>query len=595
MSKRPWVTIGAPRTDAVATQKVGKANHFMRARRQDMFSVCLSLRHYFATAAGFSLAINLLYLAAPLYMMQVYDRVLSSSSEATLAMLTVIVLVAFSTLAGLDCLRARILTRSATRLDKVLASRIFRVVMGPASRNPSASNQPVRDVETLRNFIAGNGMHAIFDFPWTPIYILIIYRLHPTLGMFALFSAVALVGMALINELWVRDLSARANEAGARAQVLSDQSLRNADVVHAMGMLGDLTQKWNEERQSVLSAQQVAGERAAIVASAIRFLRLAMQSLILGLGAWLVIERATSAGAMFAASILLGRALQPVEQAAGSWRSMVAARDAFRRLRRLVDANPMPPQAERMARPAGQLIVTDLDYVASGTHTQILKRVTFTAEAGDVIGIIGASGAGKSTLARLLVGVASASSGSIALAGNDVADGEEQLRRHIGYLPQAIELFADTVAANIARFAELDTSKIVRAAEFAGVHEMILRLPQGYQTMIGPGGTQLSGGWQQRIALARAAHGHPSLVVLDEPNSNLDTLGEESLAVCIKRLKQQQTTVIVISHRPAMLRTVDKILVMNAGTVDWFGPRDELLRRFAGNVAVHKGAAHASS
>ncbi len=565
------------------------------ARGRWAFGIFAPLRAYFTTALAFSLAINLLYLAAPLYMMQVYDRVLSSNSEATLAMLTLLVLVAFSTLAALDGLRARILARSATRFDKQLAGRIFKSVMVPLLRNPVPGNQPLRDLEAVRNFIAGNGLHAIFDFPWTPIYILIIWRLHPTLGMFAFFCAIALVVMALVNEIWVRELSSRANAIVARTHALSDQSLRNAEVVHAMGMLGDLAQKWIGERQAVLAVQQGAGERAAIVSAIIRFLRLAMQSAILGLGAWLVIERATSAGAIFAASILLGRALQPVEQAAGSWKAMIGARDATLRLRRMLRTLPQQTQNQRMPKPDGDLCVEALSYAAPGNSAPILSDVTFKAVAGDIIGVIGASGAGKSTLARLIVGVALPSAGRIRVGGieTETVVGDA-LRRHVGYLPQDIALFGDTIAANIARFTNADAAEIVRAAELAGVHDMILRLPDGYQTLIGPGGTTLSGGWQQRIALARAAFGHPSLVVLDEPNSNLDTLGELSLSQCIGRLKLQSTTVIVISHRPAMLRIVDKVLILNAGQVEWFGGRDEMLRRFATNVAAHKGAVHAS-
>ena len=529
-------------------------------------------------------------------MMQVYDRVLSSNSEATLAMLTLLVLVAFITLAMLDGLRARILARSATRFDKLLSGRLFRSVMVPPLRNAAPGNQPLRDLDTVRTVVSGNGLHAIFDFPWTPIYVLIIYRLHPTLGAFALFCAIALIVMALVNEIWVREIAGRASEINANAHALSDQSLRNAEAVHAMGMLGDLTAKWTGERQAVLTAQQTAGERAAIVAAIIRFLRLAMQSLILGLGAWLVIERATSAGSIFAASILLGRALQPVEQAASSWKSMIGARDALMRLHRLTTTLPPVARAERVERPTGAVTVADLSFSAPASDRFILQDLSFTIAAGDIVGVIGASGAGKSTLARLLVGAAPRTAGTISLAGHDIeTSGSEALRRHIGYLPQGIELFSDTVAANIARFSEPDAAQISRAAELAGVHEMILRLPQGYQTRIGSGGTPLSGGWQQRVALARAVYGHPSLVVLDEPNSNLDTVGEESLAACIKRLKQQATSVVVISHRPAMLRIVDKILILNGGRIEWFGLRDDMLRRFASNVASSKGPAHARS
>lgn len=566
---------------------------------RELIGIFAPLRRYFATALAFSLAINLLYLAAPLYMMQVYDRVLSSNSEITLAMLTLIVLIAFSTLAVLDCLRARILARSATRLDKLAAGQAFASIMIPAPLNPlnpAPGCQSITDLATLRSFIAGNGMHAIFDFPWTPIYVLIIYRLHPVLGTFALLSAIALVFMALVNEMWVREMSQRAHVLGTRAQQMSEQSLRNIEVVHAMGMLADLTRRWSLERLGVVNLQQKASERAAIVSSIIRFLRLAMQSVILGLGAWLVIERATSAGAIFAASILLGRALQPVEQAAGAWKSMVGARDALVRLIPVLGGQRRDAQVTHLARPEGRIVVKKLTYHPPHGAAPTLSNVSFVIEAGEIVGVIGASGAGKSTLARLLVGAARPSAGTVSVGGYELETRQgDALRRHFGYLPQDIELFADSIAANVARFTNPEPANITEACVSAGIHDMIMRLPQGYQTNIGAGGIQLSGGWQQRVALARAIYGHPSLIVLDEPNSNLDSEGEASLAACLRRLKAKGTTVVIISHRPATLRVVDKVLILNEGRMDWYGLRDEMLRRFAGQAKHSDGALHAGS
>src|SRR5262245_29140724 len=432
-------------------------------------------RGYFLTAAAFSLGINLLYLAGPLYMLQVYDRVISSASESTLLMLTFALLLAFMALAGLDAVRARVLTRASVRLDQRIASRVMTAIIDRSATAGGARSQLLRHFDTFRQFITGQGIHAIFDLPWAPIYIAVIFVLHPALGAFALGGATLLVLMALLNEWLIRLPLTEANEAASRSYSFTEMSLRNTEVVRAMGMTKGLLRRWGRDRNRMLERQVFASDRAAAMQSLIRFLRLAMQSLILGLGAYLVIERLTTAGSMFAASILLGRALQPVEQLVGSWRNLVSARSAFLRVRELLAANTLRDRGLTLPRPRGRLSVEGLTYVPPKSQKPILRGITFAIEPGEILGVIGPSGAGKSTLSRHLVGVLSPSAGAVRIDGADVATWvKTSLGDHIGYLPQDIELFADTVAANISRFAEAEDQETILAAQMAGVHEMIL-------------------------------------------------------------------------------------------------------------------------
>jgi len=557
-------------------------------KRPDEFRQALqACQSYFVTAATFSLAINLLYLAGPLYMLQVYDRVISSASEITLLMLTLALLLAFMALAGLDAVRARVLTRTSIRLDRKIAPRVMTAIIDHSARLGGARSQLLRDFDTFRQFITGSGIHAVFDLPWAPIYIAVIFALHPFLGAFALGCSIILVLMAFLSEWIVKPPLSESGEAANRNYSFTEMSLRNTEVVRAMGMTAGLLNRWSRDRDRMLERQVAASDRAATMQSMIRFLRLSMQSLILGLGAYLVIERLTTVGAMFAASILLGRALQPVEQIVGSWRSLVSARGAFLRVRELLAANPPHQSGLTLPRPEGRLSVEALSYAAPGTSKPILRGITFQIESGEVLGIIGPSGAGKSTLARQIVGVQAPSAGAVRLDGSDVSTWiRSSLGQHLGYLPQDIELFADSVAANICRFDRKEDRDIISAAQMAGVHEMILRLPEGYDTQVGEGGAILSGGIRQRIALARAVYGNPSLVVLDEPSSNLDSEGDAALAECVMELKKRGTTVVIISHRPATIGVVDKVLVLREGVAEMFGPRHEILSRLTRPVPV---------
>lgn len=548
----------------------------------ELGNVLQACRRYFVTAVIFSLAINLLYLASPLYMLQVYDRVVSSASEVTLVMLTIILLVTLAALAGLDSVRGRVLTRASIRIDRLIAGRVVAATMEAAARGGPSRNQPLRDFDTFRQFITGSGIHAVFDLPWSPIYIAVIFILHPLLGSFALGSALVLVLMALLNEHVVKKPLAEAAEAATRNYSFTEMSLRNAEVVQAMGMMPGLLQRWSRDRNVVLDRQSYASDRAATTSSIIRFLRLAMQSIILGLGAYLVIERVTTVGSMFAASILLGRALQPVEQIVGSWRNLTSARSAYHRIKGLLASNPPRDPALALPKPTGRLSVEGLTYVVPGTNRPILRNISWRLDPGEVLGIIGPSGAGKSTLSRQIVGILPPSAGAVRLDGADVASWpRESLGRHIGYLPQDIELFADTVASNISRFRNDDDQEVIEAAQLAGVHDMILRLPGGYETQIGDGGAILSGGYRQRIGLARAVYGNPSLIVLDEPSSNLDSDGDTALLSCIAELKKRGATVVMISHRPNTLGAVDKLLLLRDGVAEMFGPRDEIITKLS--------------
>jgi ATP-binding cassette subfamily C protein len=552
-----------------------------RPKSDEIRNALGATRRYFVTAGIFSLGINLLFLAGPLYMLQVYDRVIASGSVPTLVMLTLALLMAYLALTGLDVVRSRVLSRAGIRLDGLLADRVVAATLDHPNVEVARS-QPLRDFDTFRQFITGTGIHSIFDLPWAPIYLLVIFMMHPVLGLIALAGVIILALLALVNEWLVRKTLSESNEAATRNYAFTDMSLRNAEVVRAMGMIDGLLKRWSRDRDRVLERQLVASDRAATMSSLIKFVRLTLQSIILGAGAWLVIERLATPGVMFAASILLGRALQPVEQVVGGWRGFVSARDAFARIKRLLEMSPKKFDTLVLPRPTGRLSARNLVYGAPGTNKPILKGVNFFISAGEALGVVGPSGAGKSTLARLMVGVTAPTAGTMRLDGADISIWpKSQLGRYVGYLPQDIELFADTVAANISRFQSGSDDAVIDAAKLAGVHEMILELPEGYDTQVGEGGAVLSGGYRQRIGLARAVYGNPSFVVLDEPSSNLDTTGDFALAECIGRLKDRGATVVIISHRTATIAAVDKILVLRDGTVEAFGDRQEIVAKFA--------------
>jgi len=555
---------------------MAKANPVRELR--DALRAC---RSYLLWAAGFSLAINLLYLASPLYMLQVYNRVVNSGSEITLVLLTVILVAAFAALASLDAIRLQILSRMGVRLDALLGAKVlattFRIGAG------GARSQPLRDFDVFRQFVSSSSISALLDLPWVPIYIVAAFLLHPAIGLFTLMSCVVLLILAISNEFFLSKPLREANEAAARSHSFAEMSARNAEVVQAMGMLDGVVRRWGRDRTLFVARQVEAGTRASWMGSLIRFLRLSMQSLALGLGALLAINHLASTGAMFAGTFLLGRALQPIEQIVGSWRNIVNARVSYLRVRDGLSEQGRVPELMKLPRPKGQLTVDSLHFAVQSATRFALRSVAFALAPGEALGIVGPSGAGKSTLTRLIVGVLKPTAGAVRLDDADIQHWPPMLLgQHIGYLPQDIELFSDTVAANISRFTPDAEADVVKAAQMAGVHEMILRLPQGYNTQVGEGGAVLSGGYRQRIGLARAVFRIPSLVVLDEPSSNLDADGDTALATCMASLRALGSTVVIVSHRPATLGAVDKILFLRDGAVEAFGPREQIAARLSG-------------
>ena len=530
--------------------------------------------------AAFSCIINVLALTPSLYMLQVYDRVLASSNETTLLMLTLLVLGLFLLSVLLEFIRSTVLVRVGNRLDMTLSTRVFNAAFERSlAGSGSSPSQAVADLTNLRQFLAGNALVAFFDAPWTPIYIIVTYMVHPLLGYLTLAGSVILFVLAYITHASTQKPLAQANKASIAASQFANDHLRNADVIESMGMLSGLRSQWFGQHRRVLALQTVAADRSARINALTRFMRLSLQSLSLGAGAMLVIEGTITAGMMIACSILVGRALAPVESVIGSWRQLLGARVAYARLDELLKAAPPRGKRTSLPPPMGRVDVENVFVAAPGNHDAILKGLSFHINAGEIVGIIGPSASGKSTLARLLVGVWQATRGHVRLDGADISQwNKDELGPSLGYLPQDIELFEGTIAENIARFGERVDENIIQAAQRAGVHDMILRLPHGYDTRLGVDGASLSGGQKQRIALARAIYGAPSMVVLDEPNSNLDDQGEAALVRTVNDLKQHGTTVVVVTHRMNILSCVDRLMVLREGMLMMQGPRENVLK-----------------
>ena len=535
----------------------------------------------FLYAALFSLAINLLLLAPPLYMLQVFDRVLSSRSGETLAVLSVAALIALVVMALLDVLRARLLAVAGAVLDRQLGPRVLEKLLVQTARLAGAGNlNGLRDVSTLRAFLGGPGLVTVFDAPWLPLFLALIFLFHPLLGVVALAGSILMVLLAWLNERMTRVPLERAQTQARQAGRFIDVSARNAEVVEALGMLPALTQRWACLNETALRELRRATGIGAGYSGFTKFSRQLIQMVMLGAGAHLVLSQHVSAGIMIAATVLLGRALAPVESLVAGWRSLVEARAAWRRLDALLGKEASPAEATELPAPTGALSVEQAVFKLPNAERPILRGVSFRLEPGEALGIIGPSGSGKSTLARLVVGVWKPVSGSVRLDGAEIsAWPRERLGPYLGYLPQDVELFAGTVAQNIARLAEPDAAEVVRAAQRAHVHELILRLPKGYDSEIGESGQALSPGQRQRIALARALYGRPCFVVLDEPNASLDHEGEEALVRALEGLKAARATLVIVAHRPSLLRSVDKLLVLHEGAVQSFGPRAEVLAR----------------
>jgi PrtD family type I secretion system ABC transporter len=530
----------------------------------------------------FSFAVNLLMLTAPLYMLQVYDRVLTSGSRPTLVALTVLAAGLLLTLGLLEVLRSRVLVRIGLRLDAALNPRVFEASFARQLKGrPEPPNSWLNRLASLRQFLTGQGPFALFDAPWVPLYLAVIYVFHPLLGAVATAGACVLFVLALLNELLTRRPLDAANQAAARAGGFVDGSLRNGEAIAAMGMLPALRARWNRHHAESVELQARASDFGGSITGASRAIRLALQVAILGVGAVLAIEQTITPGVMIAASIIMGRALAPVEQAIGHWRGFLSAREAYRGLAQLMADSPAREDGMALPDPAGRLSVEAVTALPPGGGSAVVRGVTFALAPGEALGIIGASAAGKSSLARVLVGAWAPAAGVVRLDGADVSQfPPADAGRWIGYLPQDVELFDGTVAENIARFRDDATSEqVVAAAREAGVHEMILRLPEGYDTPIGPRGAALSGGQRQRVALARALYGGPALLVLDEPNANLDAEGDSALTRAIQRSRERGAATVVIAHRPSAVAAVDKLAVMAAGEIRDIGPKAEVLAR----------------
>jgi len=538
------------------------------------------LRPFVLLAAAASLVLNLVLLMPALYMTQVFDRVFSSRSTETLVMLTAITAVALALGFCMDTVRARALAWAGGALDRRLSplalAGALRQAAGPAGR---ADTDALRDIAQLRGFLGGAGIHALFDAPWLPVFLLVIALMHPLLGATAAIGALLLAGLALLTAKLTRELAEdtlrRSRATNRHAEALA----RNAEVIVGMGMTPAVVGRWQVRHGELLDAQARLGATSARLSAAARIARQALQVAMLALGAWLVIGTAASPGIMVGATILVGRALQPIEHLIGGWRKLVDARGAWQRLSGRARATPAGTGLDLPA-PAGRLEVERVVFATAPKRPALIKGIGFALEAGESLGIVGPSAAGKTTLLRLLLGIWHPQAGTIRLDGADIARwNRDALGAHVGYLPQDVELFAGTVAENIARLGTVNSATVVEAARLAHAHEMILRLADGYDTQIGTAGATLSGGQRQRIALARALYGDPRLVVLDEPNASLDAEGEIALAAALRALKARGVTVIMVGHRPSMISQLDKLAVLKDGALEAFGPTAEVLPR----------------
>ncbi|WP_416778768.1 type I secretion system permease/ATPase [Xenorhabdus budapestensis] len=555
----------------------------------------------FWTIGLFTAFINLLMLVPSIYMLQIYDRVLPSGNEMTLLMLTLITLGMYAIIGGLEYIRSMVVIRVGSQFDMCLNQRVYTASYESNLKNGSTdAGQMLNDLSTIRQFLTGSALFAFFDAPWFPVYLGVIFLFSPYLGLLALIGALILVALAVLNQWLSQSPLAEANKLSLRSANLASTNLRNAEVIEALGMLPTLRQRWFGLHERFLNFQRIASERVVSITAITKTVRMALQSLILGLGGWLAIGGDITPGMMIAGSILMGRALSPIEQLIQAWKSWSSARLSWQRLDKLLQAQPERESGMTLPVPKGALLLEKVFATPPAKtkaaqpiekNKQVLQDINFSLEAGDILGVIGPSASGKSTLARLLVGVWSAQEGVVRLDGADIYQwNKDELGAFIGYLPQDIELFAGTIAENIARFNDLDPEKVIEAAQKAGVHDLVLNLEQGYDTVIGAGGMGLSGGQKQRIGLARALYGNPSLVVLDEPNSNLDDIGEKALSGAIGELREQGKTVVVITHRPALLSQTNKILLLVQGKMKLFGPSQQVMAALAQSKAAERTA-----
>jgi len=550
-----------------------------KAPQNEVAQVLASFKQTFRNIGVFSAIINILMLMPAIYMLQLYDSVLTSRNEMTLLMLTLIMLGAYIFMGALEYVRSFVLIRVGAQLDMKLNTRVYTAAFEQSLKQGGGNaGQALKDLTNLRQFLTGNALFAFFDAPWFPIYLFVIFMFHPGLGIFALCGTAILIALAYINEKISHKPLADANSMAIASTNVASNNLRNAEVIEAMGMLPNIQSRWYKLHSRFLNLQAEAREKAGIVTALSKSFTVALQSLMLGLGALLVLDNSITPGMMIAGSILLGRAIAPVQLLISVWKQIGSTRSAYERLTQLLEQNPPREAGMALPKPKGVIAVENITAIPPGGKIPVIKGLTFSIAAGEVLGIIGPSGSGKSTLARLLVGVWPAAAGKVRLDGADVyLWNKDELGPHVGYLPQDIELFAGTVSENIARFGEIDADKVILAARRAGVHEMILNMPEGYDTPLGDGGAGLSGGQKQRLGLARTMYDDPSLIVLDEPNSNLDDVGEQALLAALIDLRNRGKTIVLITHRTSIISVTSKLLLLQDGMAKMFGPTNQVI------------------
>jgi PrtD family type I secretion system ABC transporter len=558
-------------------------------RRSELGDALRACRSAFIGVGAMSCMINLLYLTGSIFMLEIYDRVLPSRSVPTLVGLVVLAGGLYIAQGVLDLIRGRILGRIGTSLDEALNSRVFETVVRlplmVGARNEGL--QPLRDLDNVRSFLGSMGPGAFFDLPWLPLYLAICFAFHVLIGLTALVGAAILVTLTLVTEFMSRVPAREAMSLAARRNDLAATSRRNAEVLVAMGMSGRLTKRWSEANEDYLAGNQRASDVAGGLGAIAKVMRMTLQSAVLAVGAYLVIHQEATAGIIIAGSILSARALAPVDLAIAHWKGFVAARQSWQRLNRLLQSLPAQASQTLLQSPSGRLSVEGVSIVPPGDQKIIVQDVTFALEAGSGLGLIGPSGSGKSSLVRALVGVWQPFRGKVRLDGAALDQwSSDVLGQYIGYLPQDVELFAGSVAQNICRFdPDAGSDSIITAAKEAGVHEMIIKMRDGYDTQIGEQGTALSAGQAQRVALARALYGNPFLIVLDEPNSNLDTEGDEALTRAVRAARERGAIVVVVAHRPVGIEAVDQLLVLKDGRMQAFGPKETVLGQVLQRVA----------
>ncbi|MBH3345525.1 type I secretion system permease/ATPase [Pseudomonas parafulva] len=542
----------------------------------------------FLSVGFFSFFVNALMLVPTFFMIQVSGRVVPSSSTSTLLMLTLIMTVLIVTMGALEWVRSRIMVRISNRLDIMLSRDVYRASFKRAlsSGGGDATAQSLSDLTSLRQFFTGPGLFAFFDAPWFPIYTIVMFLFHPWFGWMTLFCGAVLAVLAVVNHRVTGSALAEANKENVASNVVTTKTLRNAEVIESMGMLDTLMNRWARRQRNIMLLQSNASDKGGVVSSTSKTFRIWSQSIMLAIGAYLVVTHQINPGLLMAGSLLLGRALSPIDQMISSWKGFVAAKVQYDRLSKVMDDLKNEPERMPLPAPEGHIQVENLIVAPPGAKAPVIRSISFVAPAGSIVGIVGPSAAGKSTLVRALMGIWPPQHGVVRLDGADIASWDKHaLGPYVGYLPQDIELFEGSISENIARFDKVDPEKVVEAAQMAGVHEMILMLPDGYDTVIGSDGVNLSGGQRQRIGLARAIYGNPRLIVLDEPNSNLDDVGERALGVALQKLKETGATVFIVSHRPNILTRLDRILVMAGGTISLYGERDRVIAELAAQQA----------